>query len=206
METTDESTPRQALLRQAIEGNANAAARLLELYRSYLRLLARVYVGRDLRAKADPSDLVQEAFVYALKCFSEFRGTSEAELIQWLKKILASSGAQFVRHYKGVKQRNVNLERQLEHRFDQTSMALEKILVASASSPSQQAVRHESVVILAEAIDRLSPDYREVIVTYHLVGLSIADVARRMDRSVASVKSLRARALLKLRTYLKDQV
>jgi hypothetical protein len=45
-------------------------------------------------------------------------------------------------------------------------------------------------VILAEALDRLPPDYREVIVLRQWEELPFNEVARRMGRSVDSVQKL----------------
>ncbi len=44
-------------------GDGAALGSLLERYRAYLRILARVQIGRRLRSKLDPDDLVQEAFL-----------------------------------------------------------------------------------------------------------------------------------------------
>jgi RNA polymerase sigma-70 factor (ECF subfamily) len=44
-----------------------------------------------------------------------------------------------------------------------------------------------------------------VIILSHLEGLAFPEVARRMSRSVDSVKNLWARALARLRRSLKDE-
>jgi RNA polymerase sigma-70 factor (ECF subfamily) len=77
-------------------------------------------------------------------------------------------------------------------------------LVAPLSSPSQQAARREQAVLLAEALGRLPDDYREVLILRHLEGLSFPELARRLDRSLDSVKNLWTRALARLRDLLGD--
>jgi RNA polymerase sigma-70 factor, ECF subfamily len=57
-------------------------------------------------------------------------------------------------------------------------------------------------VRLADALDRLPDDYREVLILRHLEELSFPDVARRMGRSLDSVKNLWTRALARLRRTL----
>jgi RNA polymerase sigma-70 factor (ECF subfamily) len=76
---------------------------------------------------------------------------------------------------------------------------LDQGLIANMSSPSHQVARRETAVLLADALDRLPVDYREAIVLRHLEGLSFAEVASRMNRSVDSVEKLWVRALGKLR-------
>ena len=75
-------------------------------------------------------------------------------------------------------------------------------LVAPDSSPSQRAVRREQAVLLANALRNLPADYGEVIVLHHLEGLTFPEVARRMGRSLDSVKKLWVRSLARLRDTL----
>jgi RNA polymerase sigma-70 factor (ECF subfamily) len=76
---------------------------------------------------------------------------------------------------------------------------LDRGLVAELSSPSEKAVQREQATWLAQALERLPEDYREVLVLHDLQELDFSEVARRMDRSVEAVKKLWARALARLR-------
>jgi RNA polymerase sigma-70 factor (ECF subfamily) len=190
------------LLPQARAGDLSALGRLLELYRNYLKLLARLQIDRRLQGKADPSDLVQETFLEAHRDFLQFRGTTERELMSWLRQILVSNFANLVRRYRGTLRRDVGLERQLAWEIDQSFALLDGGLMARDGSPSQLASRREQAVLLADALGRLPADYRETIILRHLEGLSFAEVAARMGRTVESVKKLWARALGRLRDLL----
>jgi RNA polymerase sigma-70 factor (ECF subfamily) len=192
----------EQLVSLARAGDAFALGRLLERYRAYLMLLARLQIGRRLQSKADPSDVVQEAFLEAHRTFARFRGGSEGELLAWLRQILGSHLAVLVRRFLRTRGRDVRLERALAAELDASSRALDRGLLAPQSSPSHQADRREQGVRLADALDQLPEDYREVIVLRHLEGLSFPDVARRMGRSVDSVKNLWPRALVRLRRLL----
>jgi RNA polymerase sigma-70 factor (ECF subfamily) len=55
---------------------------------------------------------------------------------------------------------------------------------------------------LADALERLPQDYREVIILRHMEGLSFPEVAQRMHRTLDSVKKLWTRALAQLRRSL----
>ena len=158
--------------------------------------------GRRLQGKADAADLVQDTFLEATRSFAHFRGTTEAELIAWLRQILTQNLADLVRRYLGTRRRDVRLERELAAELDQSSRLLDRGLVSGNSSPSQQAAKREQAVRLAEALGRLPEDYREVIILRHLEGLGFAEVARRLGRTVDSVKNLWARALGRLRRSL----
>src|SRR4051794_5156900 len=85
------------LLDRARAGDDIATGQLLEAYSKYLTLLARVQIGRRLQGKADPADLVQETFLEATRQIKQFRGTSEGELLAWLRRILAGQTALLLR-------------------------------------------------------------------------------------------------------------
>jgi RNA polymerase sigma-70 factor (ECF subfamily) len=195
------SHPEQLLL-QAQAGDVPALGQLLETYQSYLTLLARLQIGRRLQGKVDPADLVQETFLNAHRDFAKFRGGTEAEWISWLREILACNLAHLIRRYLGTQRRDVRLERELKQDLNHSSQVLGQPLTTPQSSPSQSASRREQAVLLADALEKLPEDYREVIILSHLESLSFAEVALRMGRSMDSVKNLWARALARLRRSL----
>jgi RNA polymerase sigma-70 factor (ECF subfamily) len=190
------------LLQEARTGDASTLGRLFELYRRYLGLLARVQIGQRLQGKVDASDLVQETFLDAHRNFGRFQGTSEGQLVRWLRQILAAKLADLLRRYLGTQGRDVRLEREIEEAFDRSSVLLDRGLVAPESSPSQQAGRREQAVLLADALGDLPDDYREVIVLRHLEGLTFPQVAQRLGRSLDSVEKVWMRALVRLRQLL----
>ena len=157
MSEVADSGPEQ-LLRQAKAGDGPALGQLLESYRRYLLVLARLQIGRRLQGKVDAADMVQEAFLARFRDFRQFRGSTEKEFLGWLRQILASLLANLVRHYQGAQCRDVRLEQQLGGELDQSSQALDRAFLASQSSPSQQAVRREQAVLLADALGRLPED------------------------------------------------
>ena len=78
---------------------------LFEACRNYVGLLARTQVESWLRAKVDASDLVQQTLLEAYRDFGRFQGTTEAEWLAWLRRMLAHNAADFVRQYRGTKKR-----------------------------------------------------------------------------------------------------
>ncbi|WP_206108215.1 sigma-70 family RNA polymerase sigma factor [Paludisphaera soli] len=194
--------PMERLLDRARQGDGAALGLLLERYRNYLALLARVQIGRRIQAKIDVADVLQDVSLEVHRRIGGFRGGSEGEFLAWLRQILGGVLANQLRRYFGAKRRDVRLERDLGEDLDRSSRAMAGPLAAAGSSPSAQASRREQAVLLADAIDGLSPDYREVIILRQLEGLSFPEVADRMGRTQDSVKNLWARALAKLRRGL----
>jgi RNA polymerase sigma-70 factor (ECF subfamily) len=192
------------LLQSAQTGDGDALGQLLESYRPYLMLLGRMEIGRRLQGKLDPADLVQESFLEAQRDFAQFHGTTEKELIAWLRQILVRNLRNLLRHYLGTKRRDVRLERELAAEVDGSSQMLGQIPISPISSPSQQAARREQEVLLANALEQLPEHYRDVIVLRNLQSLSFPDIAQQLGRTVDSVEKLWARALLRLRRLMEE--
>lgn len=167
------------------------------MFRGYLKLLARLQL-RGQAAAGDASDLAQEACLKAYKALHQFRGTTEAELTAWLRKILSRCLADARRRKRPEDQRPA----QIAAALDRSSFDLMAQLVGQMESPSQNVLRREAAVLLGDALERLPTDYREAIILRQVEGCSSEQVAQRMNRSVASVRKLWARGLIELRKLL----
>lgn len=166
-------------------------------------MLARSRLHQGLRGKVDPSDIVQEACVEAVRQIDLFRGSSQAEFAGWLRGILADRIAKTARRYLGTHQRNIQLEAQFQRELDEASGHLESCLSAGGSSPSEIVAWNETTLELAQAIESLPEDYQQVVLLRNLQGLSFPEIASAMDRSIDSVEKLWIRALLKLKQAMK---
>ncbi len=192
------------MIDRARRGEADALGILLEKHRHDLRAAARALVGQALRAKIDPSDLVQETFLKANRDFANFEGRDEAELRAWLRTILARCLADQIK-YHSRRVRAYRRQTSLDVLLQGSRSAVQRSLAARGPSPSEGAVRREQAVILADAVERLPEDYRKVYELRTLQHLSFEDVAPRMNRSVGAVRMLWARALERLNSILEER-
>ena len=176
----------------------------LEPFRSYLEVLARVHLDPRLRGKLDPSDVVQETLARAHEKGGQFRGGTEAERAAWLRQILANELAAAVRRHLAAGKRDAGRERSLHAGVEDSSARLEALLAADQSTPSALADRNEQFARLAAALDQLPPPQREAVILHHLQGVSLADLARRLGRTEASVAGLLRRGVKRLRELLRE--
>lgn len=190
------------LIDSARRGMPSALNDLLPIYRNYLRLLAQTWIDKAIQAKADPSDMVQETLLNAQAKFAQFRGTTEAELIAWLRQILARNIAMVMRRYRAGR-RQATREKSLDAMLHSSSAALNSFIAAEASSPSHSLQHRETAVLVADALAELSDDHRDVIVLRTMEDLGWDEVAEKMGRSPDAVRVLWARALKQLRARLK---
>lgn len=184
-----------------MECHVNSNDRRVEAYREYLLLLARLQLGSRLKAKLDASDIVQQTILQAHASHTQFRGSSEAEWLSWLRVILANTLAGIGRHFE-TGARDLNRERSLEAELEQSSSRLESFLIADQTSPSQGVVRAEELMGLARAICQLPEDQRCVVELHHLKGLPVAQVATQIGKTRPAVVGLLFRGLKKLRELL----
>src|SRR5438067_1767977 len=179
------------LIEEARAGGTDKLGSLLELYRNYLYLLARTQIDLHLQARCNPSDVVQETFLHACRHFKQFRGTSEKELLRWLRTILVNNLARIVEQQVLAKKRSVRREVSLDnyrHVLHQSSAHFDAALVSQLRSPASEAERREQAALVADQLARLPPSYRDVIILRNLEGLSFDEVAKRLNRSPGAVR------------------
>jgi RNA polymerase sigma-70 factor (ECF subfamily) len=177
----------------------------LERFRSLLRLQVQLmHLDRRFQRRFDASDLVHETMVRALQHRDQFRGRSEAEALGWLQAILRNVVADKLDEAHADK-RDINREQSIQEALDSSSAHLEAFLADRGPSPAEAAERNEQLLRLAEAIDRVSADQRDVLV-HHLQGTPVAEIARAMGRSEQAVAGLLFRGRRALAELLGDNI
>jgi len=179
------------------------AAEALEPYRRYLEVLARVHLDPQLRGKLDPADLVQQTLLRACAALPELREPSPEVLAAWLRKILARTLADTVKHYHRDR-RDVGLERSLEADVDRSATGLAGWLAADQTSPSRAAERNEELLRLANALADLPEPLREVVILKHCRGQTLKQIADQLGRTVPAVAGLLRRGLEELRQRMNE--
>ncbi|HEV3262880.1 MAG TPA: sigma-70 family RNA polymerase sigma factor [Gemmataceae bacterium] len=181
---------------------ADAAAfwNMAQQYRPYLKAVAQRVLGQRLQGKVDASDVVQQSLVAAVEQFGQFRGQGLAEWQAWLVAIVRNEAINVVRYWS-QEERDPHREQSLK---EGGPAGLQ--LAADTSSPGQKAARREQATRLMAAMDRLPPDYREVIVLRNFEALSHGELAARMGRSGEAVRQLWVRAVRRLREELGEDL
>ena len=171
----------EALLARARAGDQPSLGRLLELYRNYLRLLARSLIRPPLQVQLDASDLVQETFLKAHREFAQFAGSGERELVAWLRQILVRTLANQAKHHRARGATSAGRNRST---CCWTARAWRSRPTGRLDRLAEfHAARREQAVLLADALARLPADYREVFILRNLEHVAVDEIAARMGRS-----------------------
>lgn len=170
-------------------------------YRPWLRLLANQAVPVALQPRCDPSDIVQQTLAEAWRSKEACRGETESQRQAWLRGILGNVLAGQQRFHLGTAARSVDREQRVHDSLVATSLRLQGF-IANDASPSEKAQNAEMGLVVADALDRLSDEYREVLWLRHFEDLSHEEIARKMNRSSAAVRMLWVRALAALKKQM----
>lgn len=175
--------------------------RPLEDYRDYLRLLAGLQLDDQLRAKLDPSDLVQETLLRAHQAAGRFDWRGPAETAAWLRTILANVLTDAARRFEAAA-REIGRERSLQAAVEESSARLEAWLADDRTGPEGRALHQEQLLRLATALAGLPEDQRRAVELRHLKGRSLAEAAAELGRSKGAVAKLLERGIVRLRELL----
>ncbi|MBA3313498.1 MAG: sigma-70 family RNA polymerase sigma factor [Planctomycetota bacterium] len=173
-------------------------------YREYLRFLAEVQLRGPLRAKLDPSDLVQQTMLQAHAAADQCQAENSAAKAGWLRQILNRNLLHAARDLHRDK-RDIRKERSLEAAIHESSCRIDAFLAGNDSSPSVRADRNEQVARLALALQELPDAQREAIIRHYFHGQSLAEVGEKIGRSGPAVAGLVHRGLKALRGVLRDE-
>jgi RNA polymerase sigma-70 factor (ECF subfamily) len=188
------------LIERARAGDERALSEVFEQCHGYVTVMARANLESWLRAKVDPSDLVQQTMLEAYRAFGEFRGQTSGEWLAWLRTILRHNAAEYIRHYHGAAKRNATREVRIGVGSSAGHGVYEPF--DAQATPSAIAVQREDALRLADAISVLPADYQDVIMLRHGQRLPFDEIARRMSRSRPAVQMLWLRAVRKLQESL----
>lgn len=152
--------------------------------RYYNRLFGYLYyrVGDPDLAE----DLTAQVFERAIKNINRYRHRG-SDLGAWLNRIAQNLANDLYRRRK-VR--------------PPTPLELNEDWISAGTDPAQHALHTESSQVLAQALSRLTPEQREVILLRFIARLTSPEIGKRMGKTTGAIKALQHRALAALRREL----
>jgi RNA polymerase sigma-70 factor (ECF subfamily) len=141
-----------------------------------------------MRNETEAEDVVQDAYVRAIRHFSAFRGGDGRA---WLLKIVRNGC------YDRLKQKGTSIQ---DTDFDETKHGS----LQQTGNPETAMLLAERIASLRRALEELPEEYREVLVLRELEQLSYREIANIAGVPMGTVMSRLSRGRLRLQQALSD--
>jgi RNA polymerase sigma-70 factor (ECF subfamily) len=178
------------LIRQCLQGSTAAFGELVRRYQD--RLFNTVY--RLLDHAEDAQDVVQEAFLNAYQNLGSFKGDSQ--FFTWLYRIAMNTAISLKRKQRAT----VSLSGERDG-----DLGLEPADASEDVQPEITLRRRERARKLQDALNRLSPDHRAVLVLKEIEGEKYEVIAEILEVPVGTIRSRLHRARAELRDLLGEE-
>lgn len=176
------------IIRRVQYGEVAAFEDLVNAYKQKAYYVALGFVGNH----EDALDLSQDAFVKAFKAIKTFDLNSP--FFPWFYKIIKNHCLNYIK--KNQRVRNDSLEELEEETFAQFE--------DDKPTPRDMYEESETRINLWRAIDRLKPDFREIIIMKHFHNLSYKEIAEALNIPIGTVMSRLFNARQELRELMKE--
>ena len=154
-----------------------------------------------LQGRVDASDVIQEGYLDAMRRLEEFIRDPAVPFYIWLRFLVGQRVQEQHRRHLGTPGRDVGREVSIYRGAmpGASTGALAARLLGKLTSPSQAAMRAERKIRLQEALNRMDPLDREILVLRHYEQMTNGDAAAALglDKSAASKRYTRALERLK---------
>jgi RNA polymerase sigma-70 factor (ECF subfamily) len=154
-----------------------------------------------MRDRADAEDVVQDAYIRALRGFAGFRGEA---MRPWLLAIVRNVAWRAL----AARRRTTNNVIPIEAAFSRTGEDDPRPLEIASDEPSVETrlIEAGDRALLNRALDAVSPLFREVLVLREIEDLSYAEIATVLGVPQGTVMSRLSRARAELRQRYSDIV
>lgn len=164
--------------------------RLFEQAAGRLLLFVDLRLGPALRARVEPQDVLQEAFLAGREGFGADAPRAPREFAAWMCRIVENVLRGLADHF-GARKRTPPGE------AARISAILQSVH-ARATGPLTAAGRADEHARLGQALGALDDEPREALVLRFFTDLGIDAIAERMGRSPSAVRRLLAKATARL--------
>lgn len=178
------------LIAECLAGRSAAFGELVRRYQDRLFHTAYRLTGNA----EDAQDVLQEAFLSAYQALEGFKGDSL--FFTWLYRIAVNTAITLRRKRRVA----VSI-----HAGPEGSSAAEPPDLSAESRPGYALERAEEEQVIQEALNRLSPEHRAILVLKEIEGQKYEAIAEILGVPIGTVRSRLHRARLELRELLKRQ-
>lgn len=192
-----ESSSTGRLLNAVAGGQPAALETLLTRHRDYIRRVIDIRVEAALRARVDPSDIVQDTLVVASRRIHDFLQRRPTSFRVWLRR-------HALERLIDARRQHLRLKRDVQRDIlitDASSMAIAGGLLGNR--PSENVMRRELIEQIQAALAALAETDREILMMRHGEQLTGAETAEVLGISPDAASKRYGRAVARLATELR---
>ena len=195
MEMRDMRNAELELLRRCVQGDQGAYADLVATVEKPLINFIYKYVGERYTAE----DIFQETFVKVLRSIKSFK--PNAMLTTWIFTIARNLCLDHIKAIKRHKQ--VSFEKGSKR--DGNIIDFKKVLSSGAVSPDQELEKMQSTEKINEALGKLNPKEREILILRIYLDFPYAEISKIVGKPIGTVKYRVHQSLSKLGGILEEK-
>lgn len=165
------------LIAKAQQGDLRAFEELVVIYQDRIYSHCYYLAGNG----DDAQDLAQDAFVQAFKGIDSFR--NDADFGTWMHRITINLWINMCRRNKKI------ITFSLDEPLHMKESEINRELAASMENPLENIERRELNEVVRQALNRILPEYRTVLLLREMEGYSYSEIASLLDCSLGTVKS-----------------
>jgi RNA polymerase sigma-70 factor, ECF subfamily len=191
-----------ALIARLRGGDHAALAELFDKHRDKLRRMVQLRLDHRLAGRVSASDVLQEAYIDALKRIEHYFEKPDQPFFGWLRLVVGQRLADVHREHLAQK-RNASRDVPIHAGgLGADSACIAAILLGNLTSPSHAASKNEAFARLEEALTQMDSVDREVLALRHFEELSNAETAALLGIQPAAASKRYVRALARLKQIL----
>ncbi len=188
----------QRLVTMAQNGDEAALDRLCKVYNERVLRIVRMRMGPELRTKMQSMDLVQDAFISALRSMENFTYRNEGDFLRWISKVAEN---RIRDNFDKIHANKRDARKEIPLNSNSSSTQDTFIGISGPvdnTTPSLIMSKREDLNKLEKAMEQLKPEYREVITLTKIEGLTYKEAAEKMGKGPDAVRMLLSRAITAL--------
>jgi RNA polymerase sigma-70 factor (ECF subfamily) len=191
-------------LAAAAAGDSACWGELVCRHHDRLRRMVALRLDPRVRARVDPSDVLQETYLEAARRLHDYLRDRPLPFFLWLRQLAGTRLAKLNRRHLGAARRDARREVRLLPGGvpGASSVALADQLLAPGSRPSETAARGELRERLLDALEQMDALDREVLALRHFEQLTNGEAARALGLTAGAASKRYIRALEKLRALV----
>jgi len=195
--------------RMLANGDPGGLTLAFSLYGHRLKQTIKLRLDQRLRGRLDESDVMQEAFLAAVRELPTYASTASVSVFVWLHRLTTRRLTDLHREHLDAGRRTVRRESASLNGVQRSDPAgsdwmMSDLLAESVTSPSNELLRKERQQHILESLQKMEENDREVLILRHFEMLSNDETATLLDLSKTAASNRYVRALQRLNSIMAE--